>query len=815
VRLAILERASDLPAETRALLGMSSVLGRSFQPAVLAETARLAEPDLRTRLAPALASGLIEADTNGGLRFEHMLVREAFHDALAPDERRRLHEQEAQRIQAREAQGLPLPWAALAQHLEESGESLRGAAVLPWRNAALEADARHAFDDAAVCYTRALAALDQVAGSTTGTRGRLLLNLANSQIRAGDLDAGRRNSTEAFRIGESRGEIDLMVDALTYGRIFTFGRVDPRLVELLKSALSRLDAADTNRRARLQARLAGAMQPAADPSEPAALALDAIRLARTGGDPATLLTTLRSAISALMDLADPVERLALNQEYVRLARQLGDAPETMRGYMRSAVDAMELADAATLDDAIEQCELLADQLGLPHYQWTASALRAMRATTRGEFAQADAALGRAKRLAERAQDSNASLTLLVQQLELAEMTGDREKLESLCTRLERHCPNLPHSEMYLKPDLLAIAFRSLGRAPDASTMNEAYLRGIIRFSDMGSFASLGDYLAALNDRPLTELAYRSIAPYRQRCGHWGLLGLRWMGPIARSLGHLAAALGSEAEAHEYFAEALEVARRMGARPWMGRIALEWAEFMQRANLRTPRAALLLDEADAIARELGLRHFGERIAACRTALTSDPPPRPAEQSVASAVDGLPAVDYFRLTREGEMWLCECPVSTFRMRDSRGMQMLAKLLAVPGKDIHVLDLMGVDTAEQGIDSGDSGEILDERARREYRRRLEALREEVEEAESHNDLAAAEAAREELEHLSSELSRAFGLGGRARRSGSNVERARVNVQRRLKNALERISRECPTAGRHLDWAVRTGSFCSYRPG
>jgi hypothetical protein len=288
-----------------------------------------------------------------------------------------------------------------------------------------------------------------------------------------------------------------------------------------------------------------------------------------------------------------------------------------------------------------------------------------------------------------------------------------------------------------------------------------------------------------------------------------------MGPIARSLGHLAAALGSAAEAHEYFAEALEVARRMGARPWMGRIALEWAEFMQRANLRTPRAALLLDEADAIARELGLRHFGERIAACRTALTSDPPPRPAEQSVASAVDGLPAVDYFRLTREGEMWLCECPVSTFRMRDSRGMQMLAKLLAVPGKDIHVLDLMGVDTAEQGIDSGDSGEILDERARREYRRRLEALREEVEEAESHNDLAAAEAAREELEHLSSELSRAFGLGGRARRAGSNVERARVNVQRRLKNALERISRECPTAGRHLDWAVRTGSFCSYRPG
>jgi non-specific serine/threonine protein kinase len=107
-----------------------------------------------------------------------------------------------------------------------------------------------------------------------------------------------------------------------------------------------------------------------------------------------------------------------------------------------------------------------------------------------------------------------------------------------------------------------------------------------------------------------------------------------------------------------------------------------------------------------------------------------------------------------------------------------------------------------------------MLDERSRREYRRRIAELREELEEAETIHDLAGAEAAREELEQLSAELSRAFGLGGRARRAGSNVERARVNVQRRLKHALERITRECPTAGKHLDWAVRTGSFCSYHP-
>jgi hypothetical protein len=64
------------------------------------------------------------------------------------------------------------------------------------------------------------------------------------------------------------------------------------------------------------------------------------------------------------------------------------------------------------------------------------------------------------------------------------------------------------------------------------------------------------------------------------------------------------------------------------------------------------------------------------------------------------------------------------------------------------------------------------------------------------------------------SDELSRAYGLGGRARRTGSAVERARSNVRRRLVNALERIAEGCPQTGRHLAAAVRTGIYCAYEP-
>ena len=805
IRTTILERAADLPAATRTLLGMASVLGRSFDPAALAEVAGCDLAALLSQLAPALDSGLVEEDSRGGLRFEHMLVREAFHDALPAADRRAWHQREARRMQSKADAGARLPWAAFAQHLTESGEDAR----LAWRNAALEADARHAFDDAAVCYTQALRHLD--AGGTTIERGQLLLELAAAQIRAGDQEAGRRNSSEAFRIGEALDDTDLLTDAaLTYGSIFTFGSVDPRLVKLLRTALDRLEVADTDRRARLQARLAAAMQPAANPEEPCELAREAIRLARVNGDASVVLTTLRSAVSAMMDFSDPAERLALNQEHVRLARQLGDAPETMRGYTRAAIDAMELGDAATLDESIEQCDALANQLGMPHYQWTAASFRAMRATMRGEFAAAEDALDRARRLAERAQDSNAALRLLCQQIDIAEMTGARERLAGCCSRLEAQYANLPHSELYLKPDLLAIGIRSLGRGVDAATCDETYLRNVLQFRDMGALASLGEYIAALENPELAELAYQGLAPYQGRCGHWGMLGLRWMGPMSRSLAYLAMATGRQVAVNEHFAASLEVARRMGARAWVARIALEWVEVLIRLGASLPGAGALLDEAQSLAAELGMHGLDQRIARCRESTAPALPEAPA----AAPADGLPALHYFRLTRDGEVWVCECAAQTFRLRDSRGLQMLARLVASPGQEVHVLDLVGASQGADGLDGGDSGELLDERSRREYRRRIAELREELEEAEALHDLAGAEAAREEMETLTAELSRAFGLDGRARRAGSNVERARVNVQRRLKHALERISRECPTAGKHLDWAVRTGSFCSYQP-
>jgi hypothetical protein len=166
----------------------------------------------------------------------------------------------------------------------------------------------------------------------------------------------------------------------------------------------------------------------------------------------------------------------------------------------------------------------------------------------------------------------------------------------------------------------------------------------------------------------------------------------------------------------------------------------------------------------------------------------------------------------LTSEGDVWVVRFGEDVVRVKDNRGMQMLAQLVASPGKDMHALDLVA--PAGTSAVESDAGEALDRQAIVAYRERIQDAEDELKEAEAWCDAGRAERCRAELEVLRSELSRAVGLGGRARRAGSNAERARVNAQRRLREAIERVAAVHADAGRHLRRSVRTGTFCSYMP-
>jgi hypothetical protein len=220
----------------------------------------------------------------------------------------------------------------------------------------------------------------------------------------------------------------------------------------------------------------------------------------------------------------------------------------------------------------------------------------------------------------------------------------------------------------------------------------------------------------------------------------------------------------------------------------------------------------------------VRHYDEAIAFCEK--LGSPALielcRRAREQVLTHDDGLAAVGgappppravaSVRPTsrREGDLWVITGPGGTpVRLRASKGLEYLERLMQQPGRALHVIELAGVEHR-----TGDGGAVLDRRAKAEYQERLDDLASSLREAESFGDRTRAERVQREIDALTEQLAAAVGLGGRDRRAASDVERMRINVQRRLKDALARIAAADPALGRYLAAAVKTGTYCMYDP-
>jgi hypothetical protein len=229
-----------------------------------------------------------------------------------------------------------------------------------------------------------------------------------------------------------------------------------------------------------------------------------------------------------------------------------------------------------------------------------------------------------------------------------------------------------------------------------------------------------------------------------------------------------------------------------------------------------RAASLTAEALDIAERLGMRGVAAEARALRATCAGATSAR-----LAAASDAANA-----FACEGEYWTVRYGGATYRLRDRAGFTHLVALLERPHEEIPALTLAagpdapsdmagaGARAKLRGDWSADLGEVLDLRARAEYRERLRDLELEIDDAEQAHDLGRVERLRGEEERLREALGAALGLGGRARRSGSPAERARVRVTRALREAIDRIRALDDGLGEHLARSIRTGTFCCYAP-
>ena len=826
VREAIRRRLAPLPPPAREALALASVVGREFDLAILHRACGLDPEALLETLGPALAREIVVREPGGvgRYRFAHALIRETLYEELGPAERIRLHGQIGEVLEEVHRTDPTPHLTALAHHFLEAAPA-RGAdkALVYSTRAGRHAAASLAYEAAAAHFQSALEVLGLARPGDERERCELLLARGDVQWKSGDGRGARETFQQAAEIARRIGDAPLLArSALGFageGSRLLWVRsevVDQPRIELLEEALHRLGDGDPGLRAQLLARLAINLYWAPEPERVVALSEEAVRLARQLGDPRLLAAVLRARWIALWRPEGAAERLAIADEILHLGERTGDRELALLGHRFRIVGFLEHGDVVATDREIEAWAQIAGELRQPLYLTDLAMWRATRAIMDGRFADGEEQAQRAVELGQREPDVQPILRHEIQTFLLHFHKGCLDQL------VGRSQPRTGVPATMFQRCARAFVWSETGRQAEARRELSALAKEGFPLPRDGawvvSMSLLSAVAAELNDRTSAAQLYELLMPYAGRVGIFAA-GLACWGSVSYHLGLLASTLGRVADAIRHYEDAATVHERMGARPFLAWTQLAHARLLltRDAGARRGEAAALLTSALATARELGMDGLVAKVR--RLGLDAAPTAGAQEPADGEAV--------FR--NEGDVWTVIYAGTSVRLKHSKGLGDIAILLANRGRDIHVADLIAAsagappdprstpaaDLVAQGlrVSRGASGDaVLDHRARADYRERLAGLHRELEDAERCNDEGRVARARAEFDFIAGELASAFGLGGRGRRAGSPIERARKAVASRIRFSLAHIARVHPTLASHLRRYIRTGTVCSY---
>lgn len=842
VRAVIRRRLAPLSAQAIQVLSAAAVVGRDFDIGLVAAACDFPNDRVLAALADAVDLGFVgeAAESVGTYRFSHPLMREAIYEGLPIPVRVQMHQRVGVALERLHGTDTTSYIGELAYHFARAapiGESARAGEYA--RRAGDRAMSAFAYEEGVTQYRRALDTLAVGADGDAALRCELLLRLGRAQARAGEYPEAKKTFLVAGEVARELDDAELLARAaLGFGEPqVEGGLVDRQLIALLEDAIEGLNPEDSALRARVMARLSLELTFSDEAALRESLSLEAIDMARRLGDVVALCAALRARWLARWGPDGLEERTALAEEHLTLARDTGDREIELLARARRITCSVEAGDGAAAAVDIAAHAALAEELRMPYYAWVAATMRAGRALLAGSFDQVEP-------LAEEALDClrgrpNAYHAHLNHLTMLRWEQGRLDELRESWQTLVERFPQLAFAHAWLcltaaeggREEAARAGLRELVEAIPGLPRNGIWLPAV-------ALASLT--AARLEDRYAAAALYPLLRPYAGRAvvlpmPHPAVC----FGSAALYLGLLATVARDWDTAEGHFEDAVLSHRRLAAKPFLARTYAEYAGMLigRGHAADRDRACALLDQAAAIAVAVGMRQLEGRIETLRPAAAPAAATAPSAAATASPASGrapaavaAPARHLFR--REGEYWTVAHEGSVVRLRDTKGVRCLARLLASPGRDLPAVELEAWDAAASspgaspvgqsahpdGVDSrldlGDAGAWLDDQAKADYRDRIEDLRAELDEAEGFNDPGRAARAREELDFLMQELARAVGLGGRDRRAASHAERARLNVSRAIRAAMRTLAEDHPSLADHLSVTVRTGRFCSYRP-
>ena len=581
------QRLQRLGAECRRLLSDASILGREFALKELAVLNDIAEGAVLQVLDEAItARVLTSVSAVDRIRFSHALVRETLYEALGPTGRRQAHLRAGEALESLYASNPEPHLAELAHHFFEALPAAEPARAIDYgRRAGDRARQLLGYEEAVRLYELALGALDLEGNGPDDRRCALLVALGDAQARAGDESAARATFLHAAELA-TRADLphELARAALGYGGRFVWARAygDVRLIPLLEHALSLLPADASMLRVKLMARLAGALRDSPTRERRASLSAQAVEIARRLGDPATLAYALAGRYGALMWPENPEERLAVADEIVALAEQAADREREIEGRNYGVIAQMELGRMTEVEAELEIAAQRAEALRQPAQMWMTAAIHAVVALFKGRFDEAEALIGAALRLGERAQRRDAVVSHRLQLFMLWRETKRVAEIDELMGRAVAEFPTRPIFRC-----ALASVRAELGDGGQAQRLLADLAAndfGVINRDNeyLLSLGLLADTARDLGDARAAAVLYDLLVPY----AHLNASNADELaaGSVSRPLGVLAATMTRWEDAARHFDVALTQNTAMGARPWVAHSRHDYARMLlQRDN----------------------------------------------------------------------------------------------------------------------------------------------------------------------------------------------------------------------------------------
>jgi DNA-binding SARP family transcriptional activator len=611
VRDVIARRLTHLSEESNRVLVLASVLGREFALEALSRMGRVSEEELLDLLDEAMTARVV-SDVGGGagrLRFAHVLIRDTLYEGLTSARRVRLHRLAVEALEALYGDEPGPHLAELAYHSVAGSDFDRG--LLYGRRAGDRALGLLAYEEAARLYESALDALGFADPQDEQTRCELLLGLGEAEVRAGKTRAAKQAFVEAAAIARRLGlRRELARAAAGYGGRIVWARAarDDRLVPLLEEGLAALADEDVELRARLLARLAGALRDEPSRQRRDRLSAEAVELARRTGDPAALAYALDGRAAAIVAHDTVTECLALGSELRQVGERIGDKERAAAAHYVRAFAQLQVGDLPAAEAELQAMSGIADELRQPAQLWLACAVRAMLALAAGRLTEAGALVPQALALGERAVAEIAIPTYRLQQYTLYDFRGSLEEAEPAIRDLVVAYPARPVFRC-----ALAHLNAKLGRLPEAQRaldeqaadgcsalpLDSEWLYGMSLLAETCVLVS-DSHSAAVLSRLLTPWAGFNAVDIPE--------GTR--GAVSRYLGLLSTTAKHWEEAEVHFENAVAMNSRMGARPWLAHTQGDYARMLLARDGPgdRERAQKLLDGALASYRELGMKSY---------------------------------------------------------------------------------------------------------------------------------------------------------------------------------------------------------------